>query len=315
MSTSFPQIDKSKYYTKTETHALLDALALGEYEFANAYYNKDYIDELGEQYYLKAEVDALIAAIEGGAGGGSYTNATPVPTTVGGITAGSTFDNVPVTDVITQLLYPYQVPAFTAFAIAGQGTTLEVGQAIPAGLKTFTWSTSNSGNVNVNSITIDDVTGNTELATGVANVGSSELTVGQVVKTSATNHTWRIEAVASNGSTIGRNFVVNWQWKVYYGESALGSLTEADVEALRVGILKTSVNGTYVMNEGGYKWWAFPSSFTQPTQFKDINTQFLVAMDPVVSEVLVTNSFGISTMYKLYRSYNILGGGIDVQIS
>ena len=50
-------------------------------------------------------------------------------------------------------------------------------------------------------------------------------------------------------------------------------------------------------------------------QFKDINTQFLVAMDPVVSEVLVTNSFGISTMYKLYRSYNILGGGIDVQIS
>lgn len=69
MSTSFPQIDKSKYYTKTETHAQLDALALGEYKFANAYYNKDYIDELGEQYYLKAEVDALIAAIEGGVGG------------------------------------------------------------------------------------------------------------------------------------------------------------------------------------------------------------------------------------------------------
>lgn len=314
MSTSFPQIDKSKYYTKTETHALLDALAMGEYEFANAYYNKDYVDALVEMYYDKATVDQILAEFSGGSGG-SYTNMTPVPTTVGGITAGSTFDNVAVTDVLTQLLYPYQVPAFTAFAMTGQATTLEVGQSISADDKVFTWSTSNSANVNVNSVKIVDQTANVVLGEGIANVGTSTLPVSGITKTTVTSHVWKIEATASSGNVISRTFTVGWQWKVYYGESALGTLTEGDVEALRVGTLKTSVNGTYVMNEGGYKWWAFPSSFTQPTQFKDINTQFLVAMDPVVSEVLVTNSFGISTMYKLYRSYNILGGGIDVQIS
>lgn len=314
MSISFPQIDKSKYYTKTETHALLDALAMGEYEFANAYYNKDYVDGLLDLYYDKATVDQILAEFSGGSGG-SYTNLTPVPTTVGGITAGSTFDNVAVTDVLTQLLYPYQVPAFTAFAMTGQATTLEVGQSISAGDKVFTWSTSNSANVNVNSVKIVDQTANVVLGEGIANVGTSTLPVSGVTKTTATSHVWKIEATASSGSVISRTFTVGWQWKVYYGESALGTLTEGDVEALRVGTLKTSVNGTYAMNEGGYKWWAFPSSFTQPTQFKDINTQFLVAMDPVVGEVLVTNSFGVSTMYKLYRSYNILGGGIDVQIS
>lgn len=313
MSTSFPQLDKSKYYTKVEMHSILDALALGEYEFANAYYNKDYIDALLEQYYTKGDIDTLLANFECG-GSGSYTNTTPVPSTVGGITAGTTFEDVPVTDVITQLLYPYQVPAFTAFAISGQTTTLEVGQNIPAGTKTFTWSTSNGANIKPDTIKILDVTNSTTLVDLSANDGTESIAVPEYVKNTATSHTWRIEAKATSEATISRNFAVNWQWKVYYGESALGSLVESDVEALRVGTLKSSPNGTYNMLGGGYKWICYPTAMGLKTTFKDVDTNFDVAMNPVET-VSITNQYGVTTDYYCHRTYNVLGGGINIGVS
>ena len=46
----------------------------------------------------------------GGATAVYYTNSTPVPQTIGGILAGSTFSNVPIQDIITRLLYPYLPP-------------------------------------------------------------------------------------------------------------------------------------------------------------------------------------------------------------
>jgi hypothetical protein len=40
---------------------------------------------------------------------GSYTNLTPVPTTVGGVTAGTTFNGLSMS-VFDLLLYPYTSP-------------------------------------------------------------------------------------------------------------------------------------------------------------------------------------------------------------
>jgi len=48
-------------------------------------------------------------------GGGTayYSNSTPVPQTIGGILAGSTFSNVSVQDMLTRLLYPYIPPTLS----------------------------------------------------------------------------------------------------------------------------------------------------------------------------------------------------------
>ena len=48
-------------------------------------------------------------------GGGTayYSNNTPVPQTIGGILAGSTFSNVSVQDMLTRLLYPYIPPTLS----------------------------------------------------------------------------------------------------------------------------------------------------------------------------------------------------------
>lgn len=58
----------------------------------------------------------------------TYTNNTPVVQAHGGITAGETFDAVPVTEMLTRILYPWVAPVVSAkVAIPVNGGTFEMG--------------------------------------------------------------------------------------------------------------------------------------------------------------------------------------------
>ena len=61
----------------------------------------------------------------------NFSETVGVPTAVGGIAAGSTFDNVPVTEVLRRLLYPYLEPSITTnfeyrFVESGNLTSLSL---------------------------------------------------------------------------------------------------------------------------------------------------------------------------------------------
>ena len=47
----------------------------------------------------------------------TYNNSDPIVTAIGGIAAGTTFDNVPINDLITNLLYPYTKPVINSFTL------------------------------------------------------------------------------------------------------------------------------------------------------------------------------------------------------
>jgi len=89
---------------------------------------------------------------------GTYTNLAPSTIAVGGVPVGTTFNNITYTNLFNMMFYPYIQPQFTSFSISGQATTLEVGQSIAAGAKTFNWTTSYSNNIKVNTIKIRDLT-------------------------------------------------------------------------------------------------------------------------------------------------------------
>lgn len=247
--------------------------------------------------------------------GSTYTNATPVPTEIGGVEAGMTFLNVPFAEMLDMLLYPYQYPEFTSFSISGQSTTLEVGDSVTAGIKTFVWATSNSENIEADSLNIVDMTGgSTAIIAGTANDGMEDAAIAEVNKTTATSHTWSASATNTKAETFLRNYTVNWYWAVYYGESALADLTAADIEGLRVKELRSSPNKTYAIAAGNYKWICYPTSMGLKTTFKDVNTNFDVAMDPVRT-VSVTNVFGVTQDYYAHRTFNTMGSGINIAVS
>lgn len=242
------------------------------------------------------------------------TNALPTPSTLGGIAAGTTFDNIPVETILQNLLYPYQVPTFSSFSMSGQSTPIEVGTVIATGSHTFTWTTTNSVNISANTISISDVTNALPLATNTVNDGTEIITLSSITKSSALSHTWRVAATNTQSTTFQRDYTVSWQWRRFYGESVSTSLIASDVQALRVSGLATAFAGVYVFNAGGYKYIAYPAVFGTATSFKDQSTNIDVPFQ-TVQVISITNTNGIATNYNIHRTTNVIGSSMNIIVA
>lgn len=259
----------------------------------------------------------------------SYTNLSTTPTTIGGISSGSTFDGQSMQQMWDAILYPYQSPAFTSFLMSGQATSIEVGVTI-SGTRTFTWSTSNSSNVSANSILIRDLTNNVDLATNLVNDGSESIALPtSIQKTTQASHQWRIIGTNTNSVNFLATFTVSWFWRRYFGTSENSSLNESEIKALASSALASGFGGTFSYAGGGYKFLCFPTSFGSPASFKDSSTNLNVAMassddDAFFSNIAnslsyglvsVTNSHSQTINYRVYRTKNILGGAISIIVA
>lgn len=265
-----------------------------------------------------------------GAGTVVYSNPTAMPEAVGGFEVGTDF-TVPQTmqQMFDGLLYPYQYPSFSAFSIQGQATTVEVGDAI-TGSVTFDWTTVNPLNVQANSLEVRDMTNAVDLGTGLDDDGSEFLSVmGLISKSAPASHQWRLRGTNTQAQTFDRLFTVNWRWRAFFGTAAAVTLNEAAIEALANNPLASGFAGTYAFIAGDYKYFAWPDSFGGPSSFKDQATQLAVAMADATDDaaysntengfsyalVSVTNGFGETTNYRVYRTKNVLGGAITIIVA
>jgi hypothetical protein len=275
----------------------------------------------------------LVSAGSGGGGGGdTYENPDPVPVTVGGITAGTTFPTPQTMQEMWDfLLYPYQLPAFSSFAISGESTTQEVGDTIPASV-TFTWGTTNSTNVDANTIDIRDTTSVLDLILGTANDGTQAVVMpGLIQKVTATTHAFSITGVNTHAASFTRALTFTWYWRRHYGTDVATILDSAGIGALVSSGLATGYSGTYAYAAGGYKYLCFADAAGgQVNSVKDQSTGFSVPMVTVAGDaaysnvdgggfyyalVSRTNTFGVTTNYRVYRTLNILGGAITLLVT
>lgn len=276
----------------------------------------------------------------GGTGGGDGVFTVDLPVsltggkTLGRYSNGQTIPAIGKTaqQVLLDIAAEYLPPAFTAFTMSGQATAIEVGTVI-TGAKTFTWSISNVANVQPNTIKITDVTNANDLVTGLANDGSESVNVGSISKSTLATHSWRASGNNTNTQAFNsNNFTVEWQFKRFIGISNNAVLTEAEIEALAFNTIGNTKNGTYALAAGGYKYLCWPDSYGSPTAstgIRDTATGFPVAMADSSDNaffsntqngwsyglVAITNALGVTTNYRVYRSKNILGGSINIQIS
>jgi hypothetical protein len=246
-----------------------------------------------------------------------YSGTTTV--TVGGITAGTILTNDAVNDVIDKILRPYIHPTFTAFTISGQ-TTKEVGDLI-SGVQTFTWTISDPTHATPNSITISDEILPQTLIIGHSIVSPatfdfSTLPGGGVTLVSPGTYTWKVKSIDTDTPPVifSRNFNLAWMWLVHSGMNVNTSLTNAQILALANSSLTTTFPPQVTFAGGGYFWYWIPSSFAQPTIFKDHATGFAIGMETAVTQS-VTNVNGIVTNYKGHRSTNTLVSALTIDVS
>lgn len=225
----------------------------------------------------------------------------------------------------------YLPPAFTAFAITGVSSPVEVGATVADGSKTFTWSTSNSVNVQANSIKITDTTGSTLLASGLANTGSHAITLPGYTNDAPATQVWGIAGENTHMAAFSDTFSVAWEWRVYAGTSSNATLTANQIKALTDSDgLQAGFAGTYAYADvNGYKYFCYPDSMGSVAFFIDANTGFPVDMadssdNPAYSHtangwsyaiVSVTNVNSVSTNYRVYRTANTFSGPFDMRVS
>jgi hypothetical protein len=256
----------------------------------------------------------------------TFTNPSPTPTTIGGISCGSTFTDKTMQEMWDLLLYPYQSPAFTLFQLQGISTLVEVGFVINTS-QTFQWSTSNAGNVSPNTIQISGYSLVT--LSGLPNDSSEAVNFVIPVTRNATDgagtRAWSIQGTNTNSVVFSRGFSVRWDYRMYAGTNLSTSLTEAQIEALsNFNSLKNGFIGVYNLGLGGYKYFCWADEYGSPNTFKDTSSNLLVPMNTTYpftqngysyDKVSVTNSQGATTMYRVYRTLNIIGAEINIAIT
>ena len=241
----------------------------------------------------------------------AFFEALTAGSTVGGITAGTNLEDKSLYEVFDILLNPYQPPAFTSFAITGQSQTLEIGDSIASGSKTFTWGTSNTANVQANSITISDNSGT--LLSGQANNGSASYSLGSNITntTVGATRTFNISATNTKSSTFSSSFTVTWRANLYVGKNTGTTINEAAAEAL-TSTLGGIPTGTKSFSAGaGYIYYVYPATFADINTMKDQATNLDVPYINL-SDITINNSFSVSTTYKVFRTLNQLNGAITL---
>ncbi len=251
-----------------------------------------------------------------------YGGMSPTNITVGGLAAGTAIAGSTYDSIIQQMTQFYFAPTFSSFSITGQAVLIEVGVGL-SGTKTFTWGTTNSGNVQTNSIAVRDVNASTLIGSSLPNTGSASLAIGTITNTSPISQSWRIEGTNTNsGSMTPVSFTVNSIYPVFYGKVASGgappggSRPTANQTLINSGT-KVLINstGTVTLNFNSgtddYFWFAIPASSTSKSNWfisslnngligGSVNPGGNLFPDPDVVTINSPTSLWTGVSYKIY---------------
>lgn len=236
-----------------------------------------------------------------------YSNANPTTATVGGVPAGTKFENKTMTEVFDMLFYPYQEPTISTLT-TNYDTIREVGHPTENTI-TITWNTTNQSNIKADSINIT-VDGTTVTAGNVANSGTETFSITPINKQTDGTAPVVLSLVSTKDRTITKTTNITWMSPIYYGTSDSTSV-DSDTIVTFNKLLVNSYKRTYEFPGGGYKYVVFPASMGNANVFFNAENNLPVPMEKV-GNVDVTNPYGVTLSYAVYRSANVLGGSIRI---
>ena len=268
----------------------------------------DYIPrtELTElDIYTKQEVDNLVGA----AGGDfSYTNATPVTGDIGGISAGTTFNNTPLKEILDNLFYPYLKPAFTSFSLNNK--VVEVGTAVTT--NNYSWAISNVANAKLDTLSLTLDGQQLTIGNKVGNGNNVAIANTSITKNTAASVTATISANNSKDEAFSANATISWKYKMYTGVSTKDTLTADEIKAM-TSKLADNAKGVHNYTGSGYQYLVFPAAWGMPATIKDNKTGFGLSYSKLNNVSISSN--GVTTDYIVIRSNEYLNNVVPLIVS
>jgi len=217
-------------------------------------------------------------------------------------------------------LPPLGSSSFTLFEMDGQNTLLLAGDTLLGGLRGFKWNFYNPVNVVPGTLDVHEISTGTTLATDISTTSPQDVDIGtDFIGNTGDKRIFRAFADDTAGNTFdttqftAKDFIVEWGSIVYYGISSNPTEDETGIESM-TGVLKADFRDIYDLPANNYKYIAVPDTLGIPTKFEDANTGFIIAMNPPYS-LTITNIYGVSETYNVFRSQYTLGGSVKIKIT
>lgn len=132
----------------------------------------------------------------------------------------------------------------------------------------------------------------------------------------STNNASTVFTITSNKGAVQdtAQATFTWQPRAFWGASNVVVDTEAEVEALASSGLQSSRARTFTVTAGAgeYIWYAYPASYGDATFTVG---GFEGGFTLISSTLSITNAFGVTQNYRLYRSVNPSLGATTVTVS
>ena len=222
-----------------------------------------------------AGLNSVSVNVSGGSEG-TYTNDTPTPAALGGISKGETFSNVSFSDMFTKLLYPYVKPTVTARSTPNGGV-FEKGssQTVTAIAAIITKGTA--------AITkVEALDGSTVLGEKTStDFGSSTVTIS-VSQTVTINKSFTARVTDSENKTYTANTAsFSFVYPYYYGVAgASATINETLIKSLTKSI---------------------KSKGTQTVSYTASDQRMIFASPYAVSKIVDPNGFDVTTTFTMTR--------------
>jgi hypothetical protein len=265
-----------------------------------------------------------------------YTNPLPATVSVGGVPAGTTFVSQSMKQMFDAIFYPYQNPAFTSFGIVGQSSTMEVGNSVPAGTKTFSWSTSNPANVAPNSIYLSNANFPTNPDGPNINTGTRNIFIPVPIVKTTINATevFGISGTNTKSGSFSTNYSITWRPRRYRGRipsSSLPNLLSAAnhmqidpfyvpgliLDASEISSTKFTGNNVWDLSSfsspGGIIFWLYPSGFGTSTFLQGSFTYPTILQTK--SNFINQYSVNLGNYNLYYSAVPSVGSAISVTVS
>jgi hypothetical protein len=205
--------------------------------------------------------------------------------------------------VLLDIAIEYLAPAFNAFAITGQNQTVELGTTIASGNKTFTWGTTNAGNVQANSIIIRNESASTNLASALANDGSEVVNLPSAINllNDGSQQVFRIMAQNTQAGSFNRDFVIVARHLRFFGTAASVPATSAAVRALA----GNNFGSTFSINiPQGQTIIVFAYEAARP-DITDSSVKYVEGFLSNVGNTFTKSTFNVNDAAGVARSYKV----------
>ena len=232
-----------------------------------------------------ANLEDLLAAT-------TYTNATPTTATIGGIPKGTTFDNVPLLDIIEQLLYPYVAFSFSSISTTAASGSFEYGttKSVTKVKPTFTL-----GSKNLTSVKVGTTSGGGDLYSGTTATSGSDITLTTPLSIPGTSNT-TVYCTISDGTTTTTKSVTFSFAKYYYWTVTNSTTIPTTATVISGGGSQKDITTTV----NTYIWFLSPVQKSKIQQFamnqwNNVNTTY-------AGTTTFTTTTGQSLTYYAYRT-------------